>query len=268
MKKIGIITTVLLILIGLSAPAEVHIIQEGETLYSLSREYGLPVSVIQEHNSIQDPRGLSVGTRLEIPNIYIVQEGDTMYSIAREYSTDVQSLCNRNNIQVSSVIRPGQQLLIPRSSGVQEEVSEQRGVLNNSVTATSETNLRNTEELEDDVYLGPWPVDGPLYRITGKIEGIRIDSARGETVRSVHGGNVVWVGPYRGFGQVLFVQSPDETIYVYGGNEEILVEVGDAISAGDEIARIGINALENEAFCIFLTYRNGSPIDPGTVPRH
>lgn len=45
----------------------VHVLRRGETLYRLSRYYGVPVQRIARANDIHDARDLAVGRRLRIP---------------------------------------------------------------------------------------------------------------------------------------------------------------------------------------------------------
>lgn len=44
-----------------------HIVREGETLYSISRTYGVNIEEVKSINRIEDPSQVSVGLRLRIP---------------------------------------------------------------------------------------------------------------------------------------------------------------------------------------------------------
>jgi len=44
-----------------------HVVQPGETLYIISKAYGVSIKTITDVNSIQDPSRLSVGQKLFIP---------------------------------------------------------------------------------------------------------------------------------------------------------------------------------------------------------
>lgn len=46
---------------------EIHVIQEGDTLYSISRRYNLPVSIIFRANPFVEIYNLQVGDELCIP---------------------------------------------------------------------------------------------------------------------------------------------------------------------------------------------------------
>ena len=47
----------------------VHVIDKGDTLWAISRIYGVPVTAIQEANGIEDAGSLSIGQKLRIPGV-------------------------------------------------------------------------------------------------------------------------------------------------------------------------------------------------------
>lgn len=115
----------------------VHIVQRGETLFSIARQYGLTVDAIAHANGIPDPRQIYVGQRLVISGgtgdanaaetaPYMVQAGDTLASIARHYLTTWQTLVQVNGLLSPDVIYPGQVIQVPalnRPAGEEEPVA-------------------------------------------------------------------------------------------------------------------------------------------------
>ncbi|RLC67332.1 MAG: hypothetical protein DRI48_02625, partial [Chloroflexi bacterium] len=102
----------------------VHIVQPGETLFSIAQRHGLSVDTLTHANGIPDPRRIHVGQRLVIPgskvNIgvtetmpYIVQAGDTMVSIARLYDTTWQTLVQINDLLSPNIVYAGQIIQVP-----------------------------------------------------------------------------------------------------------------------------------------------------------
>lgn len=105
---------------------EVHVIAQGDTLYSIAREMGVSVDYLAERNGISDPSRIRIGQRIEGPGsagkAYVVQSGDTLSAIARRFNVSVADLATENNVSASGVIRPNQRLLLPpgyRDSGPQ-----------------------------------------------------------------------------------------------------------------------------------------------------
>lgn len=102
-----------------------HVVQRGDTLYSLARRYGTTVDAIMRANRLTSTR-IYVGQRLTIPvtappipppmTTYVVQQGDTLFSIARRYGTTVAAIQAANRL-TSTTIYVGRRLLIPVGPG-------------------------------------------------------------------------------------------------------------------------------------------------------
>ncbi len=94
----------------------IHVVQPGETIYSISAYYGLPVNSIIQENGITNPGDLVVGQTIVIvyPQIiYTVQEGDTLEDIAYKYGTNLfQLLRNNPHLSEQEFIYPGETIII------------------------------------------------------------------------------------------------------------------------------------------------------------
>ena len=92
--------------VGGSAQAQtnnrVHVVQSGETLYRIGKQYGVTVADLYRLNP-SARQGIRVGERLVLPagagsgtssdqEFYAVKKGDTLYSIARRAGTTVKEL--------------------------------------------------------------------------------------------------------------------------------------------------------------------------------
>ncbi len=91
----------------LSADSVYHVLKKGETLFSLSREYNVPVGALESANRIGDPSTLQVGTRLLIPSLHRIQSGETLFGIARQYGIGVEALMAANRLDAKSILRVG-----------------------------------------------------------------------------------------------------------------------------------------------------------------
>ena len=133
--SLGVLAALLLtLLVGVAsvsaAPDEstvcriVHVVQRGETLYSIAREYGVSMWNIARANGITNPSKIYAGQRLVIPTgqspgtepagtVHIVQRGETLYSIACRYGVSVWNIARANGIANPNRIYVGQRLVIP-----------------------------------------------------------------------------------------------------------------------------------------------------------
>ena len=95
---------------------QTYIVQTGDTLYGISKQFGVSIADIVAENNLST-FVLRVGQVLKIPSIetttlYIVKEGDTLYSISRKFNVSVDDIIRINNLN-SNLIALGQELFIP-----------------------------------------------------------------------------------------------------------------------------------------------------------
>jgi len=268
-KKYFLLTIVLLVLTAISAFTQSidHTIIKGDTLYSLSRNYGVTVEQIMEINGISSPDQLKIGINLKIPannldyntnnwyiesSEYFVEKGDTLYSISRRNGISVAELLEMNNLSENHVLHVGDRLVL--NSETQSRNTDSNNPPVPTVTP-SETN---------SLY---WPIGGTRFKMDGKLEGVRINAEAYSYVRSIAAGKVVLAEPYRGFGNVILIDV-NGYIYLYGGNEDVFVNVGEEVTAGTRIGRLGMSDLSNgKKDMFFSVFKDGKPIDTSTAPR-
>jgi LysM repeat protein len=280
-----------------------HIIQKGETVYSVSRKYDVTPEALMAANGIADPSKLKTGQKLLIPSTHRVAKGETLFGIARSYGLSLEVLLAANRLAPGAVIKPGDILVIPGKgrpegkgeaaeatgaktaapapaqiqSGPAQAPKPQAAPLPTQAVKAEPTSseapkgtlspptLRISEKSTDKRL--SWPCPGEAYYLDGKLFGVIIKSRAGETAKAVASGTVVSAGPYRGFGQVVFVQARTGHIYVYGGNENLAVSVGEAVRAGQHIGRVGIDAAEGAPMAYFFVFKGGEAVDPAVAPR-
>ena len=92
----------------------IYVVNPGDTLYSIAREYDTTVEVLKDLNTLTT-NILSVGQKLVVPsdnsNIYVVKRGDTLYSIAKKYNITVDRIRQLNNLS-SNNLSIGEKLII------------------------------------------------------------------------------------------------------------------------------------------------------------
>lgn len=103
-----------------------HIIQEGDSLYSISRRYNVPISMLFKANPYVEIYNLQIGDELCIPvmqpippmdfETYVVSEGDTLESILENYGISIEDLAQFNQLRediMEQGLIPGTILQIP-----------------------------------------------------------------------------------------------------------------------------------------------------------
>jgi septal ring factor EnvC (AmiA/AmiB activator) len=81
-------------------------------------------------------------------------------------------------------------------------------------------------------------------------------------VRAVASGEVVFSDWLRGYGNLIILDHGNDYLSIYGNNDALLKEVGDAISGGDAIANVGAGGATQESGLYFEIRHRGQPLDP------
>jgi LysM repeat protein len=114
-----------------SAPSATHTVVRGDSLWSISRKYGVTVAELAAANKLAPSATLRLDQKLVVPakasasgasassaavsdaaNTYEVKPGDTLGSIARKQGTTIAALRTANNLS-GDMLRVGQKLVIP-----------------------------------------------------------------------------------------------------------------------------------------------------------
>lgn len=265
-----------------AAQALYHVLEKGETLYSVAKSYGVRPEAIVKANSIDDPSKLKAGKKLLIPRDAVagdpvagdpvagdpvagdasvdpapalthrVAKGETLFSIAKAYGISLDALMAANKLTAASVIRAGAILSIPAGGKAVAVVPAMPEAVKTSTKALSKSLA--------------WPCPGEIRYLDGKAYGVVIRASLGETSKAIAAGIVSSAGPYRGYGNVVFVLTRGY-IYVYGGNDSISVRAGDQVRAGQALGKIGMDAKQGGPAAYFLVFKDGAAVDPAAAPR-
>jgi membrane-bound lytic murein transglycosylase D len=116
-----------------------HQVKFGDTLSALSRQYGVTLGLIEQHNPGILNRYLKIGETITIPafneaaavrqrlsaaagpaavpssfnGIHQVKRGDTLWSIATRYKVDPQTLARENGMELNQILPEGKVLKVP-----------------------------------------------------------------------------------------------------------------------------------------------------------
>jgi murein DD-endopeptidase MepM/ murein hydrolase activator NlpD len=125
-------------------PTVVHVVKEGETLWDISRAYGVSVDAILQASGLEERvvRRMSKGTQLRIPGktqvidvlankqkaqveqalppihdgaYHRLQRGETLWDVARTYDVPIEKLMKRNSITDANLpnLQIGQPIAVP-----------------------------------------------------------------------------------------------------------------------------------------------------------
>ncbi len=236
--------------------------------------------------------------------VYRVRRGDTLYSIAFRNGLDYRELARSNRIDPPFTIYPGQKIRLdgrpparresasasprpvtpapavakPSSVAVvaaskpppvrQDPAPAKPEVASRQVTAPRQPQADSATNAN---LIWRWPAEGQLVAtfVSGDQtrQGINIAGKSGDPVRATADGEVVYSGNgLIGYGELIIVKHDSTLLSAYGHNRRRLVQEGDKVKAGQQIAEMGSSSATRDMLH-FEIRRNGKPADPlGFLP--
>ena len=109
----------------------IHVVERGQTLYYIARQYQVSIEEIVALNNLPDSRLLRVGQVLLIPKtsntfdtegnqlppqiVHVIQAGETLSDLSVEYDTPLDTIFAANPEVNPDLIYEGQEIIIPLS---------------------------------------------------------------------------------------------------------------------------------------------------------
>ncbi len=220
-------------------------VKKDDTVYGLSKRFGIQVKDLIRHNRLKPPYVLSVGQNLSLPkiNYYVVKRGDTGTNIAKRHGVQVSTLMRINNIRKPYMLSVGQKLKLPGgASRAAPDIAKNKAGGTKTV-AVQKKNLAAPPRSGNGF---SWPIKGKILSAYGpksegqKNEGINIAGKLGAPVRAAQSGVVVYANNgIDGYGNLLLIKHSGGWMTAYAHNERLLVTTGQKIARGQIIARVG-----------------------------
>ena len=180
----------------------IYVVQEGDTLSEIAKQFGVTVEALQEANAISDPKSLQIDQELVIPQppvtatatstsisttlaqvVHVVQEGDTLSEIAKQYGVTVEALQEVNAISDPKRLQIGQKLVIP-----------QGGTLTPAGTATKVTTT--TTSIPPTATIAPTVVGAPESMVFVPAGEFIMGSPTGEGLDNEHPQRTVYLDAF------------------------------------------------------------------------
>jgi lipoprotein NlpD len=213
-----------------------------------------------------------------------VHRGETLYRIATDNGISALDLAMWNDVAPPYTIYPGQRLRLypPERGATARPVAVQpsrppaanpRPSIPAPVTTAPVTtapaiaaSTRSTGTPGDSPFTWSWPADGAIatrYAAGDPTrQGIDITGNAGQPVRAAAAGVVVYSGSgLVGYGELIIVKHNDAWLSAYGHNRARLVNEGQRVSAGQQIAEMGHSGAATDMLHFEIRY-NGKPVDP------
>lgn len=247
---------------GCSPPKGVyHAVRPGQTLYQISRTYGIEESYLARVNRIGDPTKIAVGQRVFIPGAVHTRTVPVTLPSRKETSSvrpPSKPVSNSKPASKKAAIKPGP----ARKNKKKKAVHSQPG----TTVRVSQDTKSQAPTAKKGTFL--WPVRGKIIkRFGGKgknaSKGIEISVAKGHTVNSAAAGKVIYSGNgISGYGNLVILQHDNSYYSVYGFNSRNVVTAGSFVSKGQKIALSGVPPSGGTPRLYFEVRYGKHPVNP------
>jgi septal ring factor EnvC (AmiA/AmiB activator) len=106
------------------------------------------------------------------------------------------------------------------------------------------------------------PYRNPRFNVINVRGGIDIRAEKGEPIRAVHGGRVLYASWFKGYGNMMIIDHGDAYYTVYAHAEEMFKTIGALVETGEVIATVGDSGSLDGALLHFEVRHRGKPQDP------
>lgn len=242
-----------------------YIVSEGDTVASVSDKFGVSEETIRWQNSITGDK-IKIGQTLEVLPVtgiaHKVIKGDTVYSIAKKYDTEPQGIVdfpfNTFSNDETFELAIGQTVIVPD------------GVKPAEVYVTPRIR-KITPDAGTVVASGSfvWPASGSISQYYSWYHpGIDIANRAAPNILAADAGRVTYSGCLTwGYGCHVIVDHGNGFVTLYGHLSQLFVSVGQTVSRGSAVGRMGSTGRSTGIHLHFEVIQNGIKLNPLTVLR-
>lgn len=247
-------------------PPDSYQVERGDTLYSIAFRYGLDVNKLARWNGIQPPYTIYPGQSLRFEPGAEAARGRTAPAQGPSSGVTTEPLAEsapdpeETRRKAPPENRPAEPVTAPREEPARP----------GREPAAEPESEPEKPELPAEPTSGPlewqWPADGPtLSRFAAgdaSRNGLDIGGESGTPVRAAAAGQVVYSGSgLIGYGELIIVKHANALLSAYGHNRKRLVQEGDRVRAGQQIAEMGQTGAPRPMLH-FEIREDGTPVDP------
>ncbi|HEY8246294.1 MAG TPA: peptidoglycan DD-metalloendopeptidase family protein [Hyphomicrobium sp.] len=249
-----------------------YTMRQGDSLYGISRSYGVSVAELQQANGITDARGVKAGAVLRVPGDI---PGQPLQQVAvnppptqPQYQQPPQSSPSYQN---SSAQQPT--ILNGPNNGAASSNSQYTQVATRNVNGAATGPIMPPAQPQQTAARGNdklrWPVSGRIINGFGQRtdgthnDGINLSVPLGTSVHAAESGTVAYAGSeLKGYGNLILLRHDNGWVTAYAHNDQLTVKRGDKVQRGQVIATAGRSGSVDQPQVHFELRQGSKPVDP------
>lgn len=245
-------------LVSIPSDAYVHVIESGESLYTIARRYNVTAQAIIQANGFSSPDKIFVGQKIVIPgkasNLAALGPKGTKPQNLGAPPSDLAA----KPVAVAS-IEPEAKLPLATVKPLAPAATAP------TVAAAQPLQQPKTEPVLSGADKFRWPISGRVITdfANSKGTGINIEAPEGAAVRSAENGQVIYAGSgVEGYGNLILIRHPNGYVSAYAHLKDMNVAKGTVVNRGDNIGTAGKTGSVSKSQLHFELRKGATPVDP------
>ena len=221
-----------------------HVVEKGDTLYSIAFRYSKDFKAVAQWNRISPPYTIYPG---QFVRLKPAAKQATTVAPAKKKAAPLQT-------ETVKKLPPKEQ---PRPTKTIPDASKEKNVAKRP---------SNNKPLPAGAVKWSWPTLGKLVKSNSPTskKGIDISGKSGQTIKAAATGDVVYSGSgLFGYGKLIIIKHNETYLSAYAYNSKLLVKEGDRVRAGQPISYMGQDH-SGRTVLHFEIRKNGKPTNPIT----
>ena len=233
-----------------------HVIESGESLYTIARRYNVTAQAIVQANGLASPDKIYVGQSILIPG-----RPDLNGQRGGAAPATKTAATAAPSVQVAAVTPNGATPIADRKL-LETETPVPTGA---QVTASRPLQQPVVEPTLSGADKFRWPVSGRVIVdfAASRQTGINIEVPEGAAVRAAENGQVIYVGNgVEGYGNLILIRHPNGYVSAYAHLKDMKVQKGDVVNRGDQVGSAGMTGSVTRPQLHFELRKGATPVDP------
>jgi lipoprotein NlpD len=240
---------------------DIYTVKKGETIFSISLKCGFDYRKVALSNGLKKPYFVKPGDRIRFD---LLRKDKARPTEDQKADDEIKTIpFDEDEIIEDSIFEEtdqidfqyGDPIKIDQPKVIRERYSKKSIRKSKKLSDLKEKNLKNWD----------WPTDGKVtssFNKTANQKGIEILGMKGQEIRSVAKGRVIYAGEdLAGYGKLTIIKHENKVLSVYGHQQAILVTEGQTVQAGQTIGTMGSSG-SDEVKLLFEIRKEGESIDP------
>lgn len=249
------------------------VVQYGESIGTIAKQYNVPPKEIVHANNIKPPYQIFIGQSLVVP-MPSKQRIKQPFHPPTALGKSKKNLPHSHEKIVSTSTKKNQPPQIKNSYASPVKEATLSSTANKPAIKTQKQDVQDVQQEQQKQFMQNartfiWPVRGTIISNFGKKEnglrndGINIQADKGTPVVAIASGTVVHSSnEIRGFGNLILLKHDNGWMTAYAHTDQVNVQKGQKVNQGEVLAVVGVSGHVSSPQLHFELRQHGKTVDP------